>query len=465
MRYAPILSIVWLLSLPVAAGELSPLLLDPPRPLSLRLAQLSASRVRVAVKLVRPPDAALLRSLEQAGAIPMVFPGGLGRAAIGRVVSLEVPRHRLASLAAVPGVVRVDPAIPLFVLPPLDVTGAEVEAHAAWSPPLPETPALGAGVLIADHEGGWDPFHHDFFFPDGGVFDVRDSNHNGKLGPDDHIDLDGDGSLEDQLSLLEGVRDDAYLGEHNYAAPGYQPGIDWLYVDLNGNGRRDFGASFDEDTPGLGEPIFVGDDVDADGRLEPGERLVRLDTAKFRAIYVDAAGQPVHTYERGVDLSQYPVPGSDASHGCGATGIVAGGWPGLRTYTGLAPAAELVGVQSDDLAAGVAWARNFGADVSLYELSLPGQIADGSSPFEVAISEAAAAGVAQVAAAGNLADSDHCMELTDLQPGSAVAVGVSTDGQGMYQFVDAFLGVTWIGARSDVALALLVPDGTQQSGR
>ena len=52
---------------------------------------------------------------------------------------------------------------------------------------------------------------------------------------------------------------------------------DWLYLDQNGNGQRDFGpaAGFSEQDPAYGEPLFIPDDANLNGQLDPNERLLR----------------------------------------------------------------------------------------------------------------------------------------------------------------------------------------------
>ena len=441
-----------LLPAAVSAGELSPLLVHPPRGHQLTL---GAPTVRVSVRLSRGLDSRSLWQLATIGAEPVLLPDG-SRAQVGRVLSMRVPRNRLQDLADLPGVERIEPAVPLWILRPLDVTGAEIEAHPVWSPPPPQAAVMGEGVLVADHEGSWDIFHPDFFYPDGGLHDFLDIDGDNQAGPGDRIDLDGDGTFESTLSLLEGYRSSIYTGESDYAQPGYQPDLDWLYVDTNTNSSRDYGpgAGYGDDDPAFGEPVFVGDDVNQDGIISTGERLVRLQTSKVQAVYLAAGGLGPHVYERGTDLSDYPVTAFDPAHGTGAIGVVAGGWPGLRRYTGIAPGAELLLVQSDDAVAGVSFANNRGAQVRLYEFSVLGDINDGSSNIEQAITESATQGFVQVAAAGNLAGSDHCMEIAPMGTGIQTA-RITTDGLGMYTYDYAMATISWVGARNAVSLAIL----------
>lgn len=418
-------------------GYLSPRLLHPKQ----------AGTIRAAVRFEERPTGADLRALARAGARPVELVVG-GLAVVGRIVSVDVAQADLPKAARVPGVRRIEPVIPPVRVTPLDVTNRKVGALAAWDPPAePNERFAGDGVVLADHEGGWNIYHPDFFRLDGGLYDFEDRDGDGKAGPGDGIDLDGDGQYEGTLSLLEGLRENIYLGEMRVGDPGYQPDVDWLYVDMNGNRTRDFGSGFSESTPGLGEPIFVGDDVDGNGRLDLGEKLVRVGSPKVRTV-VEGGSQ----YVRGQNLTAYPMSG-DISHGTGALGIAAGGAVGLRRYTGIAPEADLVLIHEEDPVVGLATAESLGVHVSFYEWNSPADLQDGAGPFETALTDAAARGMVQVTAAGNLANADHVMELTGLQ-GSTERVELTTDGMGVHTYRAFWLNIYWDGPLAAATIAL-----------
>ncbi|MBW2701837.1 MAG: S8 family serine peptidase [Deltaproteobacteria bacterium] len=420
----------------LGAEILSPLLLDPPQAVK----SAGEDPLRVTVRFKAAVSSADRAALEALGAV--VVETAPGRpAVVGPVVSIWLAQERLLALAALEGVERIEPAVPMVLIRPLNQTAAEIGANRRWTPPPGNPAAMGQGVLIADLEGGWDIFHPDFFRPDGGLVDFVDRDGDGRAGAGDGVDLDGDGTFESVLSLLEGVRDDMYTGEMDFKLPGYQPDVDWLYVDDNGNARRDYGAGFD-------------DSVDV------GERLIRLRTSKVQALRVDVSGRPVHTYTRGVDLSSYPVSSFDPSHGTGAVGVAAAGWPGLRRYTGIAPEADLLLVNVEDLVSGVAFALQQGADIQFYEFGLPTELQDGSSNIDVAISNAADQGVVTVAAAGNLASADHCMEIQSASIG-VHSVALSTDDHDTYSYGVAWVNLSWSGARDRIDLAVLGQSGTR----
>ena len=411
------------------------------------------SQLTVSVRLNQHPTPSILKRLAAVGATPKLLNGNR-LAAVGTVLSMRVPSNRLTQLASLPDVARVEPASPLFWLAPLNVTSSLIGAPTARALPVNHG-TLGEGILVADIEQGFDPFHPDLFRPDGGLFDFDDTNGTGKADAGDHVDLDGDGVYESALVLLEGKYTDIYTGEANVAAPGYQPDVDWLYVDTNGDSKHNFGggAGFTDADPAMGEPIFVGDDVNRDGNIEPGERLVRLGTSKVRVGFT--AGT---TYRRGQNLAQFPVV--HAGHGTGATGIVAMGWPELRRYTGIAPAVDLAIIDgSDDLVEAVAFAQNEGAQITLHEYDLPNEASDGSSNIEAAISQSAATGVVQLAATGNLAGVDKVMRAS-LTPNSPKTVALTTDDYNHWTYEYALANITWHGDANLVNVTIIGPQGT-----
>jgi len=414
--------------------ELSPLLEFPPHSGPF-LRSIPEAQIPVTVRLFAPPDEKTLAALAHFGEVAVAN----GKpAVVGRVVAMRVDRAQLAALAALPQVERVSPGQAPLLLRPLNQTVAEIGAHRVWTPPPPRATNLGEGVILADHEEGWDIFHPDFFRPDGGIFDFEDTSGNGFANAGDKVDLDGDGVFESTLSLLEGCTLDNYTDLNPRCENGYQPELDWLYVDINNNGKRDFGPTY-ANAPAFGEPIFVGDDVDGNGRIQIGEKLIRLNTSKVMAIDVEGT-----VYRRGANLASYPVANFDNSHGTPAIGIAAGGWPGLRRYTGVAPAADLVLISRQTQVEAVAAAKSLGTHVIFYEWDSPYEFQDGSTDFDLAATTAATEGMVQVAAVGNLAGADHVFRLTQVGT-QARTVRLSTDGYGYYLYRSAYLQIFWPG--------------------
>lgn len=302
---------------------------------------------------------------------------------------------------------------------PTETTGLEVGALDLWAAGRsPLDGYLGEGVVIADFDSSLDLFHPHFFRADAGWYDWVDLDGDGVLDPGvDGVDLDGDGAIgpTETLELLNGwtmhfdYTEWEYVYEHD-APKRFEPDRDWLYLDLDGNRQRDFGkdAGFNKDDPAFGEPLFVPDDADRNGLLDPHERVARLGTSVVKAAWVD--GQ---TYRRGGNLLQYATAseGWELGHGTGVSGILVGGQlVHSRRYFGLAPEADLLFAdRPSDYAAwleAIDWFADEGADVVLYETAwFFGDFRDGSSPLELAVDQLAADGIAQICPTGNVGGS------------------------------------------------------------
>ena len=250
----------------------------------------------------------------------------------------------------------------------------------------------GEGIVVGDVDSNVDVFHPTFFRGDAGYYDW--------------IDVDGDGVFTAGVDAIDlnhdGKPDPGEIAQPIYASTvdfygmsvaarsnAWDPSTDWVYLDTNGNNQRDYGApNFDDKTPAFGEPLFVPDDVNKNGRIDAGERLVRLGTSKLAAVYqhIEYYVTPTvdHVYRRGSDLSSLPVDVSksklygfpDALHATGVLTIVAGDVPLVgRKWVGFAPDAELflswdIEATGDGLPVrGTTWALQQKPDVMLYELA------------------------------------------------------------------------------------------------
>jgi hypothetical protein len=365
-----------------------------------------AHEAQVVLTLREAPSAEVLDAVERAG-VRLDRVGGVV-AIVGRVVSARIDARALARLSSLAAVERVSLAPTTFL--PLDSSGAQLSLEGAWGARRDaEDGVTGKGIVVADLDSNADVFHPHFFRGDGGYFDWIDVDGDGVFTPGkDGIDLDRDGALggREAALVLRAETMDTFRAEVLPArAPGFDPAIDWLYLDENQNGQRDFGkaAGFDDSTPAFGEPLFVPDDVNRNGKLDVGERVVRLGTSKFRKVYVhlDYPRRVDVEYVRGRNLTEHKnnftsgVYGfSDALHGTATLSVVAGDVPLVgRRWVGVAPDAELLlSFELNTSAAastrGLAWAVREKADVFLHEMtqwvSVP---LDGSDPFSAIVDE------------------------------------------------------------------------------
>jgi len=210
---------------------------------------------------------------------------------VGHIYAARVPLDSVEPLAAMAEVVEVD-ARPFGPRPEAtDNYPAFIEARQTWPSLDPQgVPLTGAGVTVGVIDSWLDIFHPSFFRPDGGYVEWVDVDQNQAFSPGiDGIDRDGDGTIgaTERLQVLDGALSWSDEETHLENVDGkLTPDLDWLFLDLNGSQAREFGAQagFVESSPAYGEPLYVADDVDADGVLDPEEKLVGLRTSKIRTV-------------------------------------------------------------------------------------------------------------------------------------------------------------------------------------
>ena len=288
---------------------------------------------------------------------------------------------------------------------PLNVSREQIEANQVWQ--MAQPGITGKNVLIADLDTGINHFHPMFFFADGDTFSWTDVNANNQFDPGtDALDYNNSGTIDpDEILQFIEVNTSSALSN----PPGYNPSLDWIYLDQNQNGIRNYGPGqgFSESDPGYGEPIFLCLDQNSNDLLDVGESLVLLKTSKVRKVYQSDG----IIRERGVDLIQNE--GDSYGHGTPVSGILLGGVAGVHQLAGIAPDAELLMgvnvyipdppfIQTMEVLA--PWAAAEGADVILYEDGeWIWQYMDGSSALETMIDDFSNQGIIQVVPAGNLA--------------------------------------------------------------
>ncbi len=361
------------------------------------------ARVPVVVEFVGAPTNDDVAALLLAGAELERRHDG-GPYGVRNSVAATLSLSSLRRVAALPRVARIELDGPLFAPPPpLDYTAREVQATDVWN--MRDDAGLsltGHGVTVCDVDSGLDVFHPLLFRADAGYFGWIDEDGDGLFSPDvDSVDVDGSVTKLAVLNVpITYFWDPAPIQGSD--DPSLQIGLDFLYADKNADGVRNYGrdAGFDDSTPALGEPLFAVDDVNKNGTLDVGEKLVRFGSSKVAVFRVDSK-----RYRRGENLSDAPRD-AEFSHGAGATSVIAGGARGLTKLVGMAPDADIVmahDTQGDRQVTMTNFCVDEGARVVLHEYApWVGYHLDGSSQMEQLIDDTSATGVSHINPAGNL---------------------------------------------------------------
>ena len=431
--------------------------------------ELADGQVGATLRFSKVLSAAAVADLEKHGVLFTRRRGKLVH--VGPIYAAKVAWTAFDHLARHPLLIRADATWRPVVVAPLESTSEQVGASLAQK--LPEVAVDGQGVTVADIDSGFDVLHPHFFRADGGYYAWQDANGNGRFDSGgDQLDHDGDGTA-DPLRVLDGstVTRQAVSNRDSIL----QTKSDWVYLDVNDDEKRNAGPAhgFGESDPAYGEPIFVADDVDSDGVLDTNEKLVRLETSKFRKIMVD--GQE---YVRGTNLidAAQSVAADKPGHGTGVFSIVAGGQKGFHDRVGLAPGVDLLGYAHGTSNSGnrgafgkqleaIADATDEGAALVLHEWTdVAWATPDGSTNVDAGMDQARRQGVVQVNPLGNLGLSDkHTIRQVDA--GQTLEMGFYVgdefqQGQQSHPYSSVYISFLW--RNSDAANVTLVdPNGTR----
>ena len=435
--------------------------------------------VAAVVRLAAPATPGLLARLEAAGA--RLFRAGGRPLAMGPFVQVRLPLDAVAAVAALPEVLKIEAHAPVRPSGWDDHTHTGTGLEQAWD--LVETDAgdlLGEGSTVGLIDSWIDSFHPAFFHADGGRYDWLDVDGDGLFTPGvDGVDLDDDGVAGDAevLQVMAGpVTWTAYstgTGVDENVSDGFQPDQDWLWTDTNLTGTREVGTGigFVESTPAYGEPIFVGDDVDESGTLDPGEQLLRLGTSKIKAIYRPEKDE---TFVRGENLIEYPAWGASISHATMTAGVVVGNLPVVQRRHGVAPSADILLVDwemdqiggedvpyGDPILAGLVWLIEERADVTSHSYGiLLGEFCDGSSELEQSLDYVFEnSGVPACISSGNEGAYPY-HGIVEVPAGELVEVPV-TVGIGEYGTFMVQINLRWHDEYDPFTFALEDPEGNQ----
>lgn len=325
---------------------------------------------------------------------------------VGPIYSMRVPFVMLATLSQSVDIRRIELGVPAYKHPPLNWSRTEAGA-AGLGEALAERGMLtGQGTLIADLDTGIDANHPDFFRPDGGNYRWIDVDGDGWFTDGiDVVDLneDGEAGEGESLTLLESTTFAFDNAPMTWADGDLDVGTDWLFVDEDGSDSWSHGGElgYTDDDPAFGEPIFMVEDLDEDGRLGWDERLMRLGSSRVLGV-LGGDGTPWATGE--ISLAEVDSNG----HGTQVMSIAAGGYHQYRRFVGMAPGAEVVSANvfsEHPYVEAMAWAASWSPDVMLHEIGMwHGQFLDGSSNIEQALTTYHDQGIVQVCPAGNIGD-------------------------------------------------------------
>jgi subtilisin family serine protease len=411
---------------------------------------------------------------------------------IGSIYPARIPWQTLDQLLGTKKLVQVESENVLKPHQPLNVTVPQTGSPEFIDAMQKATDLRpGEGIRIADIDSGIDVFHPSFFHADGGYYDWFDLDEDGQLTfGTDGCDLNRDGqiSADEVIEYHDVTLVNMYdwaginlkeLKEELQPDGAFDFGVDWIYLDTNGNGERDFGpeGGFDDSAPAFGEPVLVVDDVNRNGQIDPLERFVLLRSSKIKKAY--ALGKEFVAGENLTELTSDVFPAeSDGTpvsmHGTGVAGILVANTPGMNKYVGVAPFADLYMIDSssdggqgggvDGTISKLVWAKEQQVDIVLFEFSSWGMtFMDGTSNLEKAIDQLYEKnGIMQVVPAGNLADSGKHMQ-TELAPGKAdlgIVLPENWDGYEFYPFETPVLifSIYYEGNTTDLDLEVKVPE-------
>jgi hypothetical protein len=296
-------------------------------------------------------------------------------------------------------------------------------------------------------------------------------NEDGTLTPGtDGVDIDGNGKISDNeiIRYIE-ITDDTYgmISSLGADPKKYNPGFDFLYLDINANKKRDFGpsAGFKENDPGYGEQFYIAIDDNKNGKIETGEKLAALKTSKIRSV----RQRDGVIRKRGIDLIN--TEEDKNGHGTGVAGLIIGGHYGVQKIHGIAPDAEMVFscIQYDytprfvrnfpDL---IGFLRDEKVNILLFEDGeWMWEFMDGSSVEEEMVNQLARDGVTIVGGAGNMSGGNMVI-IDTLDAGKNETYTISCSGKPEEEVKKndgMFFSFLWRTPENNIRFTVESPDG------
>ncbi|TFG11798.1 hypothetical protein EU537_11370 [Candidatus Thorarchaeota archaeon] len=240
----------------------------------------------------------------------------------------------------------------------------------------------GTGTRIAIIDTGASWLHPTFWRPNTGELNVLQSGSRFYVDINSNSIADAD---EGPISTVQGQ-----LG----STISYQQ--DYMFIDINDDGTFQYNN---------GDRWLGGVDANGDGDISlTTESVVILGESKI-AVLFDQENDDV--YIRGVNLTQATNVGDPYGHGTHVASTAAGGQPGMTSFVGAAPGADLIIIKSPldsaSIIEGIHFAVENEADVINMSFSSYLGFLDGTDLEDLAVSQAFIAnGTLSTLAAGNL---------------------------------------------------------------
>jgi subtilisin family serine protease len=351
---------------------------------------------------------------------------------VGRIYSAVVYSSESLRQLSTMGLIRATSGTKQYV-PSITSSVPEIRADEVWNNLRVDGQIInGSGVTVAVIDTGAVWTHPSFWRQSPGEFDFIQS------GPKYYIDLNNNSIPDPGEGPIDSVSG-LGISMFSYAS-------DYMYINVDDAGSFDYAG---------GDRWVGGIDANHDNFIDlSSEKGVILNISKVAILY----DQDTSTvYVRGVNLTLATSVGDSLGHGTHVASTIAGGQPGLTSYVGVAPGADLIIIrsplQSADILDGISFAIENGADFINMSFSSYLGFLDGTDIEDLAVSEAFLQyGVLSTAAAGNLGGHDKHARFS-VSSNSYNTVGLDVNNEPDY----SFLSLLWQSNDNDEHVILSRP--------
>jgi subtilisin family serine protease len=333
---------------------------------------------------------------------------------VGRIYSAIVNSPEILNRLISLGLVRATSGAKQYV-PSLTTSVPAIHANEVWDNLHVNGQTVnGSGVTVAVIDTGALWTHPSFWRQYPGDFNFLQS------GPDYYLDLNNNSNPDaDEGPILT-------IGGQSGSMISYA--IDYMYINVDKSPGFNYAA---------GDRWIGGIDANHDNSIDlSSEKGVILNISKVSMLYDQENSQ---VYVRDVNLTLATAVGDSLGHGTHVASTIAGGQPGLTSYVGVAPGADLIIVrsplQSADILDGINFAIEHNADIINMSFSSYLGFLDGTDLEDLAITEAYLGhGVLSTAAAGNLGTGDKHARFS-VSSGSYNEVGLDVHNEPDYSYL------------------------------